>query len=55
MIRRANGASVAEVNLEAGREYQYRFFVNGVTWIVDPKADRNAIHLYGGENSVVIT
>jgi 1,4-alpha-glucan branching enzyme len=50
-----NGAWQAKVKLEAGREYQYRYFVNGSEWKNDQAADRYAVHPYGGENSVVAT
>src|SRR5574341_388128 len=55
MIQLENGTWVADVNLEAGREYQYRFLVNGDIWLNDPNADRYVSHIYGGENSVVVT
>lgn len=55
MTRQEDGTWVAEVKLKAGREYQYRYFVNGNSWHNDPDADKYVAHPYGGENSVVIT
>jgi 1,4-alpha-glucan branching enzyme len=55
MKQAKNGAWKAEVRLEAGREYQYRYFVNGSEWLNDQAADKYTIHPYGGENSVVAT
>lgn len=49
------GAWQAKVKLEAGREYQYRYFLNGSEWTNDQAADHYVMHPYGGENSVVAT
>jgi len=50
-----NGIWKATVELEAGKEYQYRYFVNGNEWHNDWEADKYVAHPYGGENSVVVT
>jgi 1,4-alpha-glucan branching enzyme len=50
-----DGTWKAEIKLEAGREYQYRYFVNGSEWHNDWNADKYIAHPYGGENSVVAT
>ena len=50
-----SGVWKTEIKLEAGREYQYRYFVNGTEWHNDWDADKYVAHPYGGENSVVIT
>lgn len=50
-----DGTWKAEVSLDAGREYQYRYLVNGIEWHNDWSADKYAAHPYGGENSVVVT
>ncbi len=50
-----DGTWKVEVNLEAGREIQYRYLVNGSEWHNDWEADKYAAHPYGGENSVVVT
>lgn len=55
MKQTKNGTWQAKVKLEAGREYQYRYVVNGAEWANDQSADRYAAHPYGGENSVVAT
>lgn len=55
MSRNEDGTWIAAVTLEAGHEYQYRYFINGTTWYNDPQADRYMAHPYGGENSVVVT
>jgi hypothetical protein len=43
------------LELEAGREYQYRYLLNGNEWHNDWHADRYVSNAYGGDNSVVIT
>lgn len=55
MKQAKDGTWKADVNLEAGREYQYRFLVNSTEWHNDWEADKYAAHPYGGENSVVVT
>ncbi|MBN1429821.1 MAG: isoamylase early set domain-containing protein [Anaerolineae bacterium] len=55
MKQAKDGAWKAKVKLDAGREYQYRYFVNGSEWQNDMLADGYVVHPYGGENSVVIT
>ncbi len=55
MTRQPDGLWSAVVEMKAGREYQYRYFVNGNTWHNDWNADKYVAHPYGGENSVVVT
>jgi 1,4-alpha-glucan branching enzyme len=55
MKRAKDGVWKVEVKLEAGQEYQYRYFVNGNEWLNDQAADKYIVHPYGGENSVVAT
>lgn len=55
MKRAKDGSWKTEVELEAGQEYQYRYFVNDLEWLNDQAADKNVTHPYGGENSVVAT
>ena len=55
MKRNKDGTWKAEIKLEAGREYQFRYFVNGSEWYNDQGADKVVTHPYGGENSVVAT
>lgn len=42
------------VSLEAGREYQFRYLVNGTIWHNDWHADKYAPNPYNGDNSVVV-
>ncbi|HIC89977.1 MAG TPA: glycoside hydrolase family 13 [Anaerolineae bacterium] len=43
------------LELEAGREYQFRYLVNGTEWHNDWHADEYVPNEYGGDNSVVVT
>ena len=41
--------------LPAGREYQFRYLVNGQDWYNDWHADKYSPNRYGTDNSVVVT
>jgi 1,4-alpha-glucan branching enzyme len=42
------------LDLQRGREYQFRYLVNGTEWCNDWDADRYVANPFGGDNSVVI-
>lgn len=50
-----NGDFTVTVNLSPGREYQYRYVVDGTVWITDEKADK-VVHagIADDKNGVVI-
>jgi 1,4-alpha-glucan branching enzyme len=50
-----DGKWQVDVKLEAGQEYQFRYYVNEEEWHNDSDADKFAVHPYGGENSTVVT
>jgi len=54
MQRRA-GSWRTTVDLEPGREYQFRYIVGDDRWTNDPEADGYVHNPYGGENSIVRT
>jgi 1,4-alpha-glucan branching enzyme len=55
MIKSRDGSLKVAVDLMAGREYQYRYLIDGKTWENDTKADKYVHSPYGAcENSVVI-
>ncbi len=55
MRRLRNGAFNITVDLEPGREYQYRFLIDGHTWENDWHADKYVPTPFGdSQNSVVI-
>ena len=43
---------VAELPLEPGRSYRYKFFLDGERWENDPNADDYVANEYGGHDSV---
>jgi 1,4-alpha-glucan branching enzyme len=43
------------LELPAGREYQFRYLVDGKDWYNDWQADKYVPNSFGGENSVVVT
>jgi 1,4-alpha-glucan branching enzyme len=54
LVRRKSGTFNVTVDLESGRDYQYRYLVDGVRWQNDSSADRyQGTHIVGVENSVV--
>ena len=50
-----DGRFKAVLNLEKGREYQFRYLVNGSEWHNDWDADRYVPNPFLGDNSVVVT
>lgn len=54
-LRKKGGVWKTTLKLEQGREYQYRYFVNGEEWHNDHNADRYVPNNIDGDNSVVVT
>jgi len=55
MKRLKTGDFVATVDMDVGREYQYRFLLNNTTWINDAQADKYVpSHYRDVDNSVII-
>lgn len=55
MKRLKNGAYVATLDLDPGREYQYRYLIDKVEWENDWQADKYIPSFFGGcENSVIV-
>jgi 1,4-alpha-glucan branching enzyme len=52
---RDDGTWYILLELECGRDYQFRYLVNGHEWHNDWKADDYVPNPYGGTNSVVST
>jgi len=42
------------LELEAGREYQFRYLIDGEEWQNDWHADKYVPNIYGSENSVIV-
>ena len=54
-LKKRKGVWQTTLKLEQGREYQYRYVVNGAEWLNDFDADRYVPNNVDGENSVVET
>lgn len=54
-LKKSRGVWKASVELEQGREYQFRYLVNGSEWHNDDAADRYVPNNVDGDNSVVVT
>ncbi|MEZ4670286.1 MAG: isoamylase early set domain-containing protein [Anaerolineae bacterium] len=55
MKKQKDGSFSLSLDLEKGREYQYRYLVNGTEWHNDWNADKYTANPFSGDNSVVIT
>ena len=50
-----DGTWLLALNLEPGREYEYRYRTHGGSWHGDPAADAYAANPHGSDNSIVNT
>jgi 1,4-alpha-glucan branching enzyme len=55
MKKDGEGAFSTTISLDKGREYQFRYLVNGSEWHNDWQADKYIQNTFGGDNSVVTT
>ncbi|MGF1507323.1 MAG: glycoside hydrolase [Chloroflexi bacterium] len=55
MSQLKSGEWKARVKLDANDTYQYRYLVDGVTWMSDPDPDDSAPNVFGERNSIVNT
>lgn len=54
MKRQKDGGFKVTIDLDVGREYQFRYLVNGSEWHNDEAADRYIPNGYGEDNSVIV-
>jgi len=54
MKKQKNGDYIVTIDLEPGREYQFRYLIDETTWENDWNADRYEPSPYGGDNSIVV-
>jgi len=54
VLKAKNGAYTATVELEQGREYQFKYLIDNGIWENDWAADKYVPGPFGAENSVVI-
>jgi 1,4-alpha-glucan branching enzyme len=50
-----NGNFKITIDLEKGKQFQFKYLVDGEKWLNDSKADSYTSNDFSGENSVVIT
>jgi len=55
MKKQKNGFFKAVLKLEIGKEYQFRYLVDGETWMNDQEADKYVASEFGTENGVIST
>lgn len=55
MKKQKGGAFKATVELETGKEYQFRYLLDGEKWENEVEADKVVMNEFGDENSVVVT
>jgi 1,4-alpha-glucan branching enzyme len=54
MKKLKSGEFSVTLTLDAGREYAFRYVVDGTRWINDPDADKQVRNEFGEDNSVVV-
>ncbi|MFQ5575755.1 MAG: isoamylase early set domain-containing protein [Anaerolineae bacterium] len=56
LMKKARGGTwKTQLELETGREYQFRYLVNGAEWCNEWQADKYVPNNIDGDNSVVVT
>jgi 1,4-alpha-glucan branching enzyme len=55
MKRKKDGSFTAALNLESGKEYRYKFYVDGGRWENDPNPDRLVPNSFGSLDSLITT
>ena len=53
MKKLKNGGFSVTISLQAGHSYQFRYLLDGKTWVNDAEADSYVTNQYGEENSIV--
>jgi 1,4-alpha-glucan branching enzyme len=54
MKKQKDGSFAVTLKLDTGREYQFRYLVNGTEWHNDWNADKYLPNPFSGDNSVVV-
>ncbi len=55
MRRLKDGSFTATVDLEVGRDYQFRYLIDGDTWTNDAEADRYEFNAFANEDNSVVS
>jgi len=53
MKRKKDGSFSAAVNLESGKEYRFKYYVDSSRWLNDPNSDRLVSNIFGTQDSIV--
>jgi 1,4-alpha-glucan branching enzyme len=48
------GEFSASVDLKKGREYEFKYLIDGKKWVNEPAADKQVANVFQSDNSVVI-
>lgn len=54
-VKITKGVGSVAISLPVGKEFQYKFVIDGTRWENDPEADRYASNEFGEANSIVET
>ena len=54
MKRKKDGSFSVALNLESGKEYRYKYYLDGQRWANDPTADSSAPNIFGTTDSVLV-
>lgn len=55
MKRKKDGSFSTAINLESGKEYRYKFYLDGKRWENDPHPDRLVPNIFGTQDSLLTT
>jgi 1,4-alpha-glucan branching enzyme len=53
MKRKKDGSFSVALNLESGKQYRYKYYLDDKRWTTDPHADAVAPNIFGTQDSVV--
>jgi 1,4-alpha-glucan branching enzyme len=54
-LKKVKGTWKTTLDLDNGREYEYRYLIDGSKWVNDPEADKYIPNNIDGNNCVVVT
>lgn len=54
MKKNKDGAFSTSVDLNQGREYQFKYIIDGKNWLNEPDADMFVSNIFLSDNSVVV-
>lgn len=54
MKKLKNNTYVIEIALNAGKEHQFKYLIDGESWANDPESDKYIANGFQGENSVIV-